>query len=194
MSPDYFDATGTRLLAGRVFTSADRAGAVPVALVSRTMARQFWPGQDPIGRFINVNNAQTRIVGVTENAVIARLHKPPEPFLYFRMAQVPLAGELTFHVETWGEPGTLLDAVKREIRAIMPGAPVYMTTSMKQHLRDAYYEDWLPAVLSAAIWLLGITLAPAGLFGVMLHHGAAGRRLSTWEAAQVDPAAVLRQE
>ncbi|MCL5746206.1 MAG: ABC transporter permease, partial [Acidobacteria bacterium] len=168
VSPDYFETAGTRLLAGRAFTRADTAGSTPVALVSRTMARQFWPGQDPVGRWVRVNNIETRIVGVVEDAIIADIHEAPEPFLYVPLVQMP-TGEVTFLVETSGEPPGLMDAVKREIRAVQPAAPVFMTTSMKQHVREALYGDWLPAVLSAAIGLLGMALAAAGLFGVMLH-------------------------
>lgn len=168
VSPDYFETAGTRLLAGRAFTRADTAGSTPVALVSRTMARQFWPGQDPVGRWVRVNNIETRIVGVVEDAIIADIHEAPEPFLYVPLVQMP-TGEVTFLVETSGEPPGLMDAVKREIRAVQPAAPVFMTTSMKQHVREALYGDWLPAVLSAVIGVLGIILAAAGLFGVMLH-------------------------
>ena len=168
VSPDYFDVLGTRLLSGRAFTHADSATAGRVALVNQTMARQFWPSADPIGQWIKVDNTDTQIAGIVEDTAISRIHEPPEPFLYFPFAQAP-AGEVTFLVETQGDPAPLLPAVKREMRAAQPDLALLMTTSLRQHLRNALYEDWLPAVLSASIGGLGMLLAAAGLFGVVMH-------------------------
>jgi predicted permease len=168
VSEGYFAATGTRLVAGRTFTRSDRDGATRVALANQTMARRYWAGGEPLGQWVRVNNADTQIVGVVEDGVINRIHEPPEPFLYFPFAQMPV-GEMTFLVETSGEPGALLDAVKREMRAVKPDLALLMTSSLKQHLRRSLYSDWLPAVLSASVGALGMILAAAGLFGVVMH-------------------------
>lgn len=174
VSLDYFAVTGTRVVSGRAFARTDAAGRVRVALVNQTMARELWPKRDPVGQWIRVRNTDTQIVGVVEDAVIAKIHEPPEPFLYFPFAQKP-EGEVTFLVETAGPPGPLLNPVKQEMRAADPSLAMLMTTSLHQHLRDAMYPDWLPAVLAAAIGGLGMALAAAGLFGVVLH--SVNRRL-----------------
>lgn len=168
VSVDYLAATGTRLLAGRTFTQADAAGGARVALVNRTMARQFWPNGSAIEQWIRIGNADTQIVGIVEDGIISRVHETPEPFMLFPFAQLPV-NEVTFVVETDSEPGTLLDSVKREMREVRPDLTLLLTTTLKQQLRDALYGDWLPAVLTGAIGLLGIFLSAAGLFGVVLH-------------------------
>ena len=167
VSPNYFAVTGTRILAGRGFSRAD-AGAVRVALVNQTMARQFWPAGDAVGRWIRVDNADTQVVGMVEDGAIWSLHDAPHPFLYFPFAQQP-AWESTFLVETAGEPGSLLTAIKREMRQATPRLFTWEATSLKQHLRDNLYNDWLPAVLSSGIGALGMLLAAIGLFGVVMH-------------------------
>ncbi|MBI3682328.1 MAG: ABC transporter permease [Acidobacteria bacterium] len=167
VSPEYFAVTGTRLLTGRALTRSG-TGAARVALVNQTMAQLYWPKGNAVGQWIRVDNADTEIAGVVEDAAIVRIHEPPEPFLYFPFAQMP-SGEATFLAETAGEPGALLDAVKREMRSVNPDLRLLMTSSLKQHVRDALYSDWLPAVLSATIGALGMFLAAAGLFGVVMH-------------------------
>ncbi|MBI3279603.1 MAG: ABC transporter permease, partial [Acidobacteria bacterium] len=168
VSPDYFALTGTRLLSGRTFSHADSGSAPRVALVNQTMAHQQWPAGDALGRWIRVNGTDTQIVGVVEDGIIANIHERPEQFLYFPFAQAPV-GEVTFMMETAVDAATLLDAGKRELRAADPHSVVLLTTTLRQHVRDALYSDWLAAFLSITIAGLGIALAAAGLFGVVMH-------------------------
>ena len=70
VGPNYFQTVGTRLLEGRDFNSADGPKSQRVVIISQTMADQFWPGGDALGRFIKINNQDTLIVGVAEETVI----------------------------------------------------------------------------------------------------------------------------
>jgi predicted permease len=167
VSADYFAVTGTRLVAGRAFTRADDGEGAQAVLVSQTMARRFWPNGEAVGRWIRVRNADMQVVGVVEDGVVNHIHEPPEPFVYFPFTRMP-TGDVTFLVETAGDPGALLPAVKREMRAASPGHNLLLTSSLRRHMRDALYDDWMPAVLSAAIGALGMVLAAAGLFGVIM--------------------------
>lgn len=175
ISPDYFAVTGTRLVAGRAFSRADSAGASRVGLANDTMARQFWPAGDAVGRWIRVNNTDVQVVGVVENAAVNNLHEPEQPFLYFPYAQMP-AGEVTFLFETIGDPTALVPAIKREMRAVAPAYAELGVNTLKQHMRDALYGDWLQAVLSIALALIGIGLAAVGLVGVVSHSVTRRRR------------------
>jgi predicted permease len=167
ISPGYFAVTGTRLLAGRAFTRADAADSQRVALVNETMARRFWASGNAVGESIKVDAADVQIVGVVENTAISSLHEEPEPFLYLPFPQLPSA-EVTFLFETAGDPAALLGPIQRELRAVAPGHAQLTTTSLRQHLKDALYQDWLPAVLSITAAAAGIVLGAAGLFGVMV--------------------------
>lgn len=168
ISPDYLAVTGTRLLSGRTFSRADAAGALRVAMVNDTMARQFWPAGSAAGGWVRVDNTNVQVVGVVEDAAVNSFHEQPQPFLYFPFAQLP-AGDVTFVFETFGEPAPLLPAIKREMRAAAPGYVQLTVNTLRQHMRDALYQDWLQAVLSIALAIAGMVLASVGLVGVIIH-------------------------
>ncbi|MEW5981851.1 MAG: ABC transporter permease [Acidobacteriota bacterium] len=168
VSPDYFAATGTRVLVGRGFSRADADGTLPVAMVNDTMARQFWPAGDVVGSWIRVGGADVQIVGVVENGPINSFHESPQPFLYFPFAQLP-AGEVTFVFEGVDNPASQLPAIRRAMRAVAPAYAQLTVNTLRGHVREALYQDWLQAVLSIALAVLGMVLAAVGLTGVVIH-------------------------
>jgi predicted permease len=175
ISPGYLAVTGSRLLAGRAFTRADAADGQRVALVNETMARRFWPSGNAVGESIKVDAADVQIVGVVENTAINSLHEEPEPFLYLPFPQMPTS-EVTFVFETAGDPVALLGSIRRELRAVAPNHAQLTTTTLRQHLKDALYQDWVPAVLSIIAAAAGMVLGAAGLFGVMVQSVTRRRR------------------
>jgi putative ABC transport system permease protein len=168
VSPDYFAVAGTRLLEGRAFSRADADATLRVAVVNETMARQFWPAGSAIGSWIRVDDKEAQIVGIAEDTAVNSFHEQPQPFLYFPFAQLP-AGEMTFIYETAGEPSALLPAIKREMRAAAPGHAQLSVNTLRRHVQEALYQDWLQAVLSIAIAVIGMALASVGLAGVVIH-------------------------
>jgi putative ABC transport system permease protein len=168
VSPDYFAAAGTRLLEGRAFSRSDADGALRVAVVNETMAREFWPAGNAIGNWIRVDDKEAQIVGIAENTAVNSFHEPPQPFLYFPFGQLP-AGEVTFVYETVGDPAASLPAIKREMRAVAPGHVQLSVNTLRQHVQEALYQDWLQAVLSITIAVIGMALAAVGLAGVVIH-------------------------
>jgi putative ABC transport system permease protein len=114
-----------------------------------------------------VDKTDTEIVGVVEDAAIWTLHDAPHPFLYFPFAQLAVSNP-TFLVETAVEPGSLAAAVKREIRAANPAFTILNVSTLKRHLHEALYTEWLRAVLSNAVGAFGILLGAIGLFGVVM--------------------------
>ena len=168
VSVDFLAVSGTRLLAGRGFTPADMDSGARVVLVNQTMANRFWPDRSPIGHSILVDQHATTVVGVVEDTVISQVHEAPEPFMVLPFGQMP-TGELTFLLETAGPPEAVLGPARRELS--QSGSLVLVqATTLAQQFRDALYEDRMPALLCAIMGLLGIVLASAGLFGVVLHR------------------------
>ncbi len=167
VSRDYLDTLGIRVLSGRPFSEADMNAGARVVQINRTMARQFWPSGDALDRYILVDKVRTRIVGVVEDGVIGKIHEAPEPFLLFPFSQAPV-NEVTFLVETAQKPDALLSSVQAELRSAHPNLALLMSGTLQQQLHDALYGDRIPAVLAAAIGVLGMFLAAAGLFGVVL--------------------------
>ena len=168
VSADYFQTIGTRILRGRAFQPNDRQGSSPVAIISQTMAGNFWGDADPIGDIVQVDDTGWEVVGVAEDVKINRIHEPPEPYLYFPFAQRPRS-ETTFLIETNVEPASLADAIRRTLRDRAPDLAVLQLTTQDELMRYALYYEHTYARLASTLGVLGLFLAATGLFGVISH-------------------------
>jgi putative ABC transport system permease protein len=164
----YFQTMGTRVLRGRRFDDRDGPDGMKVVLVNQTMAKRFWPNESPLGQLLRIESSDWQIAGIVEDGKINHLHETPEPSLYFPFAQMP-SGEVTLLIETQAEAGLMTDLVKQEIRTVDAGVGFYGVTTLKQHMRNALYWDWMPAVIAAGLSGLGMLLAAAGLFGAVFY-------------------------
>jgi predicted permease len=162
---NYFQTMGTRLMEGRAFTSADNRPAASVVIVSRTMARRFWPGQDALGRQIVVEGKASQIVGIVEDAKINKVHEAPEPYMYFPFAQ-RVQYEGTLIVEAEGKTGPLVDRIRSEIRGVDKNMPVDVRT-LSYLMRQVYWDDQMAAGFVATLGLLAIFIGMLGLYGVV---------------------------
>ena len=116
VGPRYFRTMGTRILRGADFDSMGVAQRTKSVLVNQTMARQFWPGQDSIGRTLRIEGADRQIAGIVEDGKYSTIYEKPMPFLYLP-AQTRQGGEGFFLVRTSGDPKALADPVRREMLA-----------------------------------------------------------------------------
>lgn len=162
---DYFRIMGTRILRGRDFSSTDGASGPHTALIDSTMARRFWPNRNPIGQHVKMEGADCEIIGIVEDVKNNWIHEQPEPYMYFPFAQMPM-GEATILVETAGDPKALADAVRHEIRALDKDVLFLSVMTLHQLMKLALWADRMPALLAAALALLGMFLAVIGLYGI----------------------------
>ncbi|HEX9105601.1 MAG TPA: ABC transporter permease, partial [Longimicrobiales bacterium] len=135
VSPEYFRVMGTRIVAGRGFSEVDGAGAARVAIVNGTMAHLLWPGQNPIGRCLQVGGRKalcSEVVGVAENALRQSLDFTPVMQYYVPLAQhaelaigdgEPWNPTASLLVRAAGPAGAIVGAVRREVQAIAPDMP-----------------------------------------------------------------------
>jgi putative ABC transport system permease protein len=165
VGPDYFRIMGTRILRGRAFSLVDEAGGLHATLINSTMARRFWPDRNPIGDHIKVEGADCEIIGIVEDGKNNWIHEQTEPYMYFLFAQMPL-GEATILVEVTGDPRALVDAVRHEIRALDKNVLFLRVMTLHQLMKSALWADRMPALLAAALAVLGMFLAVIGLYGI----------------------------
>jgi len=166
VAPDYFEVMGTRILRGRPFSAADRAGAAPVAMVNETMAERFWPGRDPLGGNVRVGGEDYEVVAIVEDGKINSLHEAPQPFVYFSYAQVP-SGDTTLLIATEGAPALVAESVQQVLREREASVSNLGLMTLDEHMRQALYTDRLPAQIGGALGALGVLLAAVGLYGVI---------------------------
>ena len=166
VGPEYFATVGTRILAGRAFTSGDGPDSQKVAIVSQMMAKRFWRNGDAIGHSIDIAGIDYQVVGIAEDAKINNVHEPYEPYMYLPFTQSPVT-EASLILETVGNPDALIGAVKAEIHNINPAITIFGIETSKQLLSEATWEEGIFTRISGALSLLGIFLATIGLYGVI---------------------------
>jgi predicted permease len=167
-------AMGMRVLHGRDFTEEDRAGAVPVALVSKLMAEQLWPNADPLGKRFRLGGGQTfvTVVGVVNDFRSRGFADMPEPTMYFAFPQTHQSSyvmprSMTLVVRTEGDPL----AIERELRSIVKSldgsAPVSEVRTLEQVVGTSVAQRRFATLLIAAFAALALVLAGIGIYGVI---------------------------
>lgn len=166
----YFSAMGIPLLRGRNFTDVESREARHVVLISESMARQYFPGEDPIGKRISVSMFEkpnpTEIVGIVGDVRYDSLTDKAEPTAYLPHAELAYPF-MTLVIRTNGDPAEIAPAVERELRAIDPDQPVSDVRTMNQVMADTLGRARFNTLLLALFAGLATLLAAVGIFGVM---------------------------
>jgi predicted permease len=171
-SPDYFATMRIPLLRGRDFTVRDRYDAPGVIIVSDSVVRQIFPGEDPLGRQIvcgldAVTMKPMTIVGVVGDV---RQNSPgslPEPTLYMPLQQHPFyANEVQVIVRTGGDPAAMTATVRKTAHDLNPEMAVKFTT-METMVSDSIAAPRFRTFLAGTFAALALLLAMAGIYGVM---------------------------
>ncbi len=170
VTPDYFDALGIRHVRGERFNERHSYGTPDVAVVNETMARRYFPGEDPVGKRVNLGDpAKTpwiTIIGVVGDVRREGLDKEPYPQMYQPAAQTPYRA-MTFVARTSGDPTSIIPALRRELAAINKDLPLYNVRTMEQVMSDSVSRRRFQMVLIAAFAGVGLLLAAVGIYGVI---------------------------
>lgn len=169
ISAGYFSTLRIPLLRGRVFNSGDRANTQPVAVIDDTLARRYWPNQDPVGKriFKNDNEGYT-IVGIVKHAKASSLEADTnEGFYYLCLPQRPRP-EVGIMVRTAGShPESLASAMQAAVRAVDPNQPLYDMKPMQERVDASLVGRRFLVVLLSIFAGLALFLAALGLYGVI---------------------------
>lgn len=166
----YFGTMGIPFLEGRNFTDFEDAEAKHVVVVSESLAKKYFPGEDPIGKRITVhmseNAVPSEIVGVVGDVRYDSLTDEAEPTVY--MPHPELTYEfMTLVIRTTGDPSELAPAVRREIGEIDRDQPVSDVRTMKEVMADTVGRARFNTLLLGVFAGLATLLAAVGIFGVM---------------------------
>lgn len=170
VAPDFFRALGIPLLRGRRIEASDDGSAPHVMVVSRAMARRWWPGRDAVGGRVTLGSTSFRVVGVADDAEWRSLGETAVPYAFLPLAQSPdraAGGPLTLIVHRPGDAGSLLPAVRSEARSLDPRVSFRTLRTLRDQLARLLMPQRMGAVLLTLFAILGLVLATVGIFGVV---------------------------
>ena len=171
ISPAFFETMRVPLLKGRFFDDRDRPDSAPVAIINDTMARQFWPGEDAVGKRFKIGPAQSpdpwlTVVGVVGDMRRQSLERQPIAQIFMPFPQSP-SRNMNLLVRATSDPADLAPAIRNEIRSIDKTVPIYNVSTLEGRLEEAAaqrrFQTWLLTLFSAVAMLL----AAVGIYGLI---------------------------
>jgi putative ABC transport system permease protein len=168
---DYFKALQVPLIRGRFFDDRDTADSAPVALLDETIAKKYWPDDDPIGRRISFEGGRDNprwreVVGIVGHAKHRGLEGESRVQYYIPYSQRPLPNMFVV-ARTKTDPADAAGSIRGTIRSIDPDLPVFRVTTMEQLVKDSTAQRRFSILLLGVFATVALLLAAVGLYGVM---------------------------
>jgi putative ABC transport system permease protein len=171
ITPNYFGTLNIALRQGRLLTDADGAEATPVAVISASLARRFFPGENPLGKQIKVGKADSdqpwmTVVGIVNDVHYMWIVKEEFPTIYRSFRQAP-PYFTTVMLRTSGDPLQLISTARTLIAAVDPDLPLYNIKPMDKIITESIVGIAYVAAMMAVLGVIALLLASVGVFGVM---------------------------
>src|SRR5947209_6785848 len=175
ITPDYFRAMGIRLVRGRMFTAQDDARAAHVAIINETLARQFFPNEDPIGKRIYISNdapgtprVYREIVGIVADIKQYGVDKETTAQTYEPFAQSPF-DTLSVVVRTTGSPAAMLSALRPAVYAVDKDQPIGSIRPLEEIMAEKISQQRFAMLLLSVFSVVALIIAAVGIYGVMAY-------------------------
>jgi predicted permease len=172
VSSDYFRAMGIPLLSGRTFSDVDTPLSPLAAVVNQSMAKQFWPHEDPIGKGFQWGGRRLTVIGVAGDVHVEELDKPIAPTIYNSVYQIESGATTSavFVVRTHSEdPVRLASAAQKAIWSVDRGLPIVGIGTLRQVVSTSLAIRRLSLALVGTFALLALVLSLIGVYGVLSH-------------------------
>jgi putative ABC transport system permease protein len=181
ISPGYFHTLGLAVLKGRAFTTEDRQGSAPVAIVNRSLAEKYFPATDPVGKRLQMAEpvpgesspsapVTLEIVGVANDLKDIRLNGRSNPAVYVPYLQAPWASE--YLLVRSGQTGETVAAVRKALRTLDPDLPLTRIRTMGERYSDARAGGRVVVALMLIFAFMALAMGSAGLYGVVSYSVA----------------------
>ena len=172
VTPHLRRTMGTALLRGRDFSDAEGMSRTPVAIVNDTMAKRFWPDEDPVGRRFRLTRAEPSdwftVIGVVPDFIRNNVDddEPPLPgaFVPYPYAATPNTG---FTIRVAGNPTAIVSSLRAEIRAADAGLPIFAVRTMEDVRTMSFWQYRLFGYMFGIFGAAALFLAGVGVYGVL---------------------------
>ena len=170
ISHDYLKTMGVPLLKGRLFNEQDAADAKGRVVINDTMARRYWPDEDPIGKHIQIHwdNLEDEVIGVVGDVKHAGLDGEIRPMTYWPYARNPY-GSMTIAVRTAGAGQGVVNAIGAVIRQMDPDLAVANVRTMDEVVANSVAQRRLTMLLLTIFAGAALLLAAVGIYGVIAY-------------------------
>jgi len=178
VTPGYFDALGISLVDGRSFERRDDATAPAVAVVSRSLARAYWPNQSPVGRRLKLADASRpwlTVIGVVKDVRPVDPTSPQVRQLYLPLMQGPIRA-LTYFVATHDDPGGTFQDVRAAVREVDADLPVLELRTLTAAMDDSFKGQRFGQNIMRVNAVIALLLALTGVYSVVAFASARRRR------------------
>ena len=179
VSPAFFATLGIPVLRGRAFADSDVADAVPVLVVSDSLAKKYFPGEDPVGRHVRLGFGRPgttyTIVGVVGDVKQRELGQAMQPQFYTAFAQLPWPF-MSVIARASGDPGAMSGLIRHVIAGIDPNQPPGEIKTMDEYVARSTATPSLTTFIVGGLAGFAALLAAVGLYGVMAYSVALRRR------------------
>jgi putative ABC transport system permease protein len=175
VSADYLKAMNIPLRQGRYFDSRDNAQSLPVAIINETMARQYWPGENALGRRFKLGEddapAWFQIVGIVADVRQMGIDEPVKAEMYFPYQQSTYLGYMPrdLAIRTNGDTSSLVGPVREIVREVDPDQPVSNVATMAELLGTEAAQRRMGMIMLAGFSALALLLASIGIYGVLAY-------------------------
>ena len=167
-TPRYFETMKIPMVKGRSIDERDLPGRPGAMVINETMARRYFPGEDPIGRVVRGPHGTAEVVGISGDVKHYGLDGGPRAELFMPAWQQPLNG-MAFVVRTASDPTNFIEPIRRSIAAIDAEQPIFDSSAMVDVVARSVFLPRISMVLLAA---LALVLAVVGIFGVVSYSVA----------------------
>jgi predicted permease len=168
VGPGYLQTLRTPLLAGRDFTDADTVDAQPVAIVNQAFVNRYWPGQNAIGKRVQLYNRWYSVAGVAVNGKYRRVTNEAAPLVLFPLAQ-RYENLVILHARVTGDPMAFSSAIDQAVHEVSPDLPLFNVTTLKNNMHIGNVFERIVVIFAGSFGVLAMLLAAVGIYGVVAY-------------------------
>ena len=162
----YFEALRIPLMSGRFFQTADLADKRLVVVVNQSLAKTYWPGEDALGKYLDMGRVRLEIIGVVGDVHNEGLKSPSGTALYIPSTLAPRA-KLNLFIRTGGDPVSLAGSIRRAILEFEPDQAITNIAPLQQEVQDTVAQPRFFTIVLSTFGALALLLAVLGIFGVI---------------------------